>query len=115
MGVTGAVGAIAASVSLAWNPNPETDLKGYRVYRGGTNGGPDWMAEVGLTTLVTVSELNEGSTYRFTVTAVNEGGLESDHSDPVFYSVPGSPPVDPPPVGELPTPGAPIVVYTPNP
>ena len=84
------VPSIAASVSLQWDPNSETDLAGYRVYYKADSSelpfdgveaveGAAPIDVQGLTT-TTISGLDPGRTYYLTVTAYNKAGLESPYS-----------------------------------
>lgn len=85
---------IIASVRLAWDPNPETDLAGYRVHRGIAPGTRLETRNVGLVTTNDWTGLLPGVTNYFTVTAYNTAGLESDPSNEIAYAVkakPGSP------------------------
>jgi len=75
------------AVTLAWDPNSETDIAGYRIYYGQTNT-PAIMLDVGNTTSVTITNLTAGKTYFFYATAYNTAALESEPSDQVFYTVP---------------------------
>lgn len=79
----------AQSVTLAWNANTETNLAGYRLYYGT---GPRAYTATGTVpvpeTTATVTNLAEGRTYFFAVTAFTTDGLESDYSDEVSYAVP---------------------------
>lgn len=80
------------SVTLAWDPNPETDLAGYIIYYGSANRNYTNAVNVGNITTNTVSGLVDGVTYYFAVTAYNTNGLESNFSNEVSYSRPtGSP------------------------
>ncbi len=90
----------AQSVSLAWDPNTEPDLGGYRLYYGITNELATNVTSISATsTNTTVQGLFQGQTYFFYLTATNTSGLESDPSNMVFYQVPSNPSGDlPPPV-----------------
>lgn len=79
----------AASVGLAWNPNPEPDVIGYRVYRGTQSGVYDWVQDTGRSPSATVTDLQAGLVYYFVVTARNQAGLESSPSVEVRFEVPG--------------------------
>lgn len=80
------------SVTLAWDPNPESDLAGYILYYGSTSRNYTNAVNVVNATTNTVSGLVDGVSYFFAVTAYNTNGLESDFSDEVSYSRPtGSP------------------------
>ena len=78
------------SVTLAWDPNSETNLVGYVFYHGTASGQYSSSNNVGNATNTTVSGLQEGGTYFFAVTAYDNSGLESDPSNEVSYTVPGS-------------------------
>lgn len=83
----------AASVTLGWDPNPEPDIAGYRIYWR-TNGGAyltNRFVAVTNGTTGTVTNLSLGLTYRFVATAYNTSGLESDYSNEVTAIIPGKP------------------------
>jgi subtilase family serine protease len=71
---------IERDVHLTWNPNPEPDIAHYVVFRDGerigTTSTPNWV-DPGL----------ENGTYRYTVTAVDAAGLESEESDPADATI----------------------------
>ena len=96
--------AQAAQVTLAWDPNSEGDLAGYKVHYGTASGSYSVHIDVHNVTTYTVTGLSDGQTYYFAVTAYNTSGAESGYSNPVSYTVPGSPPVTPPPASVDPTP-----------
>jgi hypothetical protein len=76
------------SVTLGWNPNPGSSVSGYNVYALEENGLLPIKTNVGLNSQATIPGLKEGLTYRFTVTAYNQLGLESPPSAPISYFVP---------------------------
>ncbi len=78
----------AGEVTLAWDPNSEPDLAGYKLYYGLESGQYDEIIDVGNVTTTTVPGLDAGLTYYFVVTAYNAAGLESDPSNEVSYTVP---------------------------
>jgi hypothetical protein len=78
----------APSVTLAWNANSEPDLAGYRLYFGRASHSYHQFVETSNTT-ATISNLIEGTTYFFAVTAYDTAGAESDFSTEVSYTVPG--------------------------
>lgn len=59
------------SVSLAWDPNPESDIAGYTVYYGYASGNYSYTNQVGNTNNTTINELLPGTNYCFVVTASN--------------------------------------------
>lgn len=78
------------SVTLAWDPSPGTNIAGYRLYEGIA---PDvylTMLDLGNLTMATVSNLLQGVTYYFSVTAYDVTGLESPFSAPISYAVPSN-------------------------
>jgi len=82
--------ALAGDVTLAWDPNTETDLAGYKLYIGTasrTYGPPILLGKV---TTYTVTNLAPG-TYYFAVTAYNTAGLESGFSNEVSAVISGTP------------------------
>jgi hypothetical protein len=72
-----------ADVTLAWNPNSEADLDGYKVYFGTAPGTYSTTMDVGDVTSYTVTGLQVGTLYYFAVTAYDTGGLESGASNEV--------------------------------
>jgi fibronectin type 3 domain-containing protein len=90
--VASAAQALAADVSLAWDPNTESDLAGYRIYRGMSSGNYDKVVDVGNVTTWTDTTLEVGQTYYFAATAYDTEGLESTFSNEVSYTAPGPKP-----------------------
>ena len=82
--------ADAASVTLAWDPNSEPDVAGYRVYYGKAMGNYESVIDVGNQTTWDSPDLEEGKTYFFTVTAYNVFGYGSDFSSELRYPEPFS-------------------------
>ena len=81
---------LATNAMLAWNPNSESDLAGYRLHIGIQSiiaGNPPVQTiDVGNVTQYRIRGLDFGITYYFTVTAYNTAGLESAHSNEVVYT-----------------------------
>jgi fibronectin type 3 domain-containing protein len=73
----------AAEVNLAWDPNTEPDVAGYKVYYGLGSRSYDHVMEVGNSTSCVVTGLEQGRTYYFAATAVNTANIESDFSNEV--------------------------------
>jgi len=72
----------SASVTLAWNPNTEPDLAGYKVYKA-TSSGSYGAAIANLpasTTSFVATGLQPGVTYFFVITAYDTSGNESTRS-----------------------------------
>jgi Divergent InlB B-repeat domain/Fibronectin type III domain len=85
------LGYASHSVNLAWNANSEPDLAKYRVYWGLESGTPTESKDVGTMPAATIADLDDGTTYFFTVTAINEAGLESEPSNEVSHTTPSQP------------------------
>jgi hypothetical protein len=84
----------AGSATLAWTANSETDLAGYKIYYGTTaRTGTDpkvctlcgytTKVDVGKVTTYTISNLTNGQTYYFSVTAYDTSNNESVFSSQV--------------------------------
>ncbi|MFZ0712273.1 MAG: fibronectin type III domain-containing protein, partial [Terrimicrobiaceae bacterium] len=78
----------AASCTLTWNASSGPDVAGYNLRYGTTSGNPGQPIDVGNTTTRTVSNLNDATTYFFTVTAYNSARLESQPSNEISYTTP---------------------------
>lgn len=74
------------SVTLAWDPNIESDLAGYTLRYGRATGTYTNSVTLSTVTNATVATLQAGATYFFVVTARNTSGLESDLSNEVSYT-----------------------------
>jgi hypothetical protein len=83
-----ATDALASNVTLAWDPNPEPDIAGYRVHWGVGSGQYSYSQDVGTETIATIENLDRGVTFYFAVTAYNTAQLESEFSDEVSFAVP---------------------------
>jgi hypothetical protein len=83
------LGHTAQSVTLLWDASPDPSIAGYKLSYGTTSGNPSQTNDVGKTTTATVSNLNDGTTYFFTVTAYNAAG-ESQPSNQVSYTTSGA-------------------------
>jgi hypothetical protein len=67
-------------IELSWQRSPESDLKGYYVYRSVSGG--SFVRQNGLINLPTYSDrdVKHGDTYRYEITAVDQKNNESDKS-----------------------------------
>jgi len=80
--------ARAAQVTLAWDPNTESDLAGYRIHYGTASGVYTASVEVDkATTTCTIPNLSAGQTYYFAASAFNASGASSGYSNEVSYTV----------------------------
>lgn len=80
--------AYSAEVSLAWDPNTETDLAGYKIYYGSSSRNYEFSIDVSNIIPYTISSLENGRTYYFAATAYNTSGYESEYSNEVVYNIP---------------------------
>jgi hypothetical protein len=85
--VGGGLEAKGEQVTLAWDANTESDLAGYRIHLGTASNAYNTVIDVGNQNSYTVTNLNQGSTYFFSVTAYNAQGNESDYSNEVNKAV----------------------------
>jgi hypothetical protein len=90
------VSASAGQVTLAWDPNTESDLAGYKVYYGTASGVYTSNIDVGNVTSFTVTGLQDGLLYFFAVTAYNTSAGESGFSNEVSAVVASLPDTTPP-------------------
>lgn len=79
-------------VTLEWDPVTDAGLSGYILYWGTTSGIHNQSQNVSKQTSGTVSNLTEGITYYFVVTAYNSYGLESEPSNEVSWTPKAGPP-----------------------
>ena len=79
------------AVHLEWNPVPEQNVNGYRVYYGTASRiylQPFGQGLVSTATTYTVAGLAGQRRYFFAVTATNTLGKESGFSDEIFVDLP---------------------------
>lgn len=77
----------SSDTTLAWNPSPEPEVAGYRLYYGYASRDYFPALEVGSLTSWTLSDLVEGIPYYFAVTAYDQAGNESDFSAEVSQTI----------------------------
>ncbi len=82
--------ATAAQVTLAWDPNTESDLAGYKIHYGTASNSYSVHIDVHNVTTYTVTGLTDGQTYYLAATAYDASGNESGYSNSVSYGVPGA-------------------------
>jgi len=74
-------------ICLAWKPNPEKDIMGYKIYRKEESGKYEFINGVGLAGLKTSfcdRKIENCIVYYYAVSAVDNNGLESLLSDSVY-------------------------------
>lgn len=78
-----------ASVTLAWDPNTETDLAGYNIFYGLESRVYTQSIDVGNVVEFTIDGLDENATYYYAATAYDTDGNESDYSDELVHVISG--------------------------
>ena len=73
----------AAQIRVAWDPNSEPDLAGYRVYCATASGSYGTPSNAGTATTYTVTGLTAGQTYYLAVKAYDSSNNESGFSNEV--------------------------------
>jgi len=73
----------AAQIRIAWDPNTEPDLAGYRLYYGTASGTYEEPIDTGNVTTYTLAGLTLGQTYFISVTALDTSNNESGYSNEV--------------------------------
>lgn len=89
-----------AKIDITWDPNPEGDLAGYRIYWGPNSRFPvnslinyTNVSSIGKTNFFTLTGLPDNATYYIAVTAYNINGLESDYSNEIMVTTSSRPSV----------------------
>ena len=82
-------GVSTVEVKLAWDPSPNPNVTGYKIYYSRSNWEHATVIDVGNRTEYTVSGLDAGVTYSFAATAYSRNGDESSFSNVVKYPSPG--------------------------
>lgn len=70
------------SIELNWDPNTETDLKGYRVYRSTNGGAMELLAGDVEAPSYSDKKVTGNQMYRYSVSSVDQVGNESGKSQP---------------------------------
>ncbi len=80
----------SAEVTLAWDPNTEPDLAGYKIYIGVQSRQYSWIQDAGNRTQATVENLDNNIKYFLSITAYNTQGIESGVSNEINYTPPSN-------------------------
>ncbi len=78
---------VRVNLELAWDPVPELNVVGYRIYIGTSSGHYPRIEETGTEASHTVTGLDRGVTYYFSVSAFNDQGVEGALSDELAVTV----------------------------
>lgn len=85
LGLWGVSHAEAGQTTLKWKPSPSIGVEGYRVYIGEASGVYTRVLDAESDSSCTITDLEEGKTYYFAVTARDGEGNESGFSEEIFY------------------------------
>jgi hypothetical protein len=77
--------AYSAQLTLAWDSNTEADLAGYKLYYGTASLPFGNSINVGNVTAYTLTDIVQGQTYFFAVTAYDTSNNESSHSNELMH------------------------------
>ena len=77
----------SAQLTLAWDPNKEPDIAGYRVYYGTESQNYAQVVDTGNDTSCTLIDLVPGEKYYLAATAYDYDGNESEFSEEIGYTV----------------------------
>ena len=80
--------AHAGQVTVAWDPNPEPEVAGYKIYYGTSPGSYTSSLDAGNATSIVISGLRDGATYFFSAVAYDASNNESGFSNEITYAVP---------------------------
>lgn len=81
MPVSSPAQGVTGSVIVAWDPDPDSSVAGYKVYYGTTSGVYTYTIDVKSGTEATLPDLTEDVPYYCVVTAYNALGVESGYSE----------------------------------
>lgn len=84
------VSALAAQLTLAWEPSVDPTVTGYAVYVGNASGTYQQRVDVGAHTNATLTNLTSGVRCYFSVRVYNALTIESLPSNEVSYLIPGA-------------------------
>jgi hypothetical protein len=82
--------AHAGEVTVAWDPNPEPEVAGYKIYYGTSPGSYTAFLDAGSATSIVISGLQDGATYFFSAVAYDASNNESDFSNEITYALPAA-------------------------
>ena len=81
---------VTAQVALSWSPSSSPGIAGYNVYRSTVTGGPYTKVNSSLDPNITYNDqaVQDGYTYYYVTTAVDNQGNESSYSNQASAYVP---------------------------
>src|SRR5262245_42523027 len=87
--ITAPSALFAATATASWDPNPETNVAGYKLSYGTQTRIYTIVVDVGNVTTAVVNNLQAGVRYYFAVQAYDTVGVLSAYSTEVVFDVPG--------------------------
>src|SRR5262245_12479422 len=81
-------GFAATSVTVAWDPDPNPNVTGHKVYYGTVSSTYTSSVTASSSTNAVITGLVEGTTYYIAATALDNLGQESDFSGEISYFTP---------------------------
>jgi hypothetical protein len=79
--------AFAATITFGWDPIPDSDLAGYRLYYGYTSGQYSVHVDVGKSTTAALSDMDDAQIYFFAMAAYDTAGNQSGFSNEIKYDL----------------------------
>jgi hypothetical protein len=79
---------LSSQVTIAWDPNSESEVTGYRVHYGTSSRQYTSNSDIEKQTTGTLSGLQAGITYFFAATAYDGYGNQSDYSEEIGFTIP---------------------------
>jgi len=76
------------SVTMGWQPSPDSIATGYDIYYGSASHDYTNIIDAGTNTFVTISGLVNGATYYFAATAYDAQNQQSGFSNEAVYTLP---------------------------
>ncbi|MDZ7690341.1 MAG: hypothetical protein U5K69_04195 [Balneolaceae bacterium] len=83
--------AEGSSISLSWSANNESDLAGYKLFRGTQSNPTELLADVGNVTAYQDEDVSSGQTYYYRLKAYDTEGNSSDYSAEVNARISSNP------------------------
>jgi fibronectin type 3 domain-containing protein len=77
-----------SSIELSWDPVPDTDLRGYYVYRAAGDGALQRLGELLIAPAYSDRAVESGRKYRYAISAIDRAGNESAQSSTVEATAP---------------------------
>lgn len=84
---------VVGAVGLAWDPNTEPELSGYKLYYGPSTKNYTTNVNVNNVTTFDLPLIEDGTVFYIAATAYDLYGMESDFSNEVVWSKDATPPV----------------------